>query len=165
MTEYHIYDLLWQITQKEKQTSEIQQLPKTFYDDINTFINSFNNKELTESDQSIKKNTTRMIMELFEKRKQKILIYSAYKKPLPQPAVPSEQEFYNKISETIKTTKLPNSDETKQKQTLKSLQAIPEIILPSGKKIGPLNKDQLLEMTDKNEDAEFLINNSLCVPV
>ena len=40
--------------------------------------------------------------EFFEKRKQKIMIYVAYNKHLPQPVSNNENEFYNKILQTVK---------------------------------------------------------------
>ena len=166
MAEYHIYDLLWQVTQKEKQTNELQLLPKTFYEDIDAFLKTLDKKDLSEDEQATKKNTLKLRTELFERRKQKLLIYAAYKKQIPQPAVQSEQEFYNNISDIIKNTRLKtDAGPTKQAATLKSLQTIPEIILPSGKKFGPLSKDQIIDPGPSEEDAKFLLDNALCAPI
>ena len=166
MAEYKVYDLLWQVAQKEKQTSELQLLPKTFYDDISVFLQTLDKNESSDEDQTIKKNTTKLLNDLFERRKQKLLTYVTYKKPIPQPAVQSEQEFYNSVLEIIKNTKLNTTQPNKTpSQTLKSLQSIPEILLPSGKKIGPLTKDQIINTCESKEDAEFLVSSALCIPI
>lgn len=159
------YELLWQITQKEKQTNELQLLPKTFYNDINEFVGTFDGKELTEEDASTKKNTLRLLNELYERRKQKILIYVAYKKQMPQPAAQPEIDFYNNIAEVANRNKLHAESHSKGGTSLKSLQAIPEIILPSGKKVGPFEKGQIIELNGDGEDIKFLISNSICQPL
>lgn len=162
-----VYEMLWQITQKEKQTNELQPLQKTFYDDVNQLITSFEKKEITEDEANLKKNAIRLLNELYEKRKQKILIYVAYKKQIPQPAIQKEQDFYNKLSDFFNKNKV-NSEEEAQKPnpfTLRSLQTLPEIILPSGKKIGPFEKGQIIEINNNEEDANFLINNTICQKV
>lgn len=157
------YETLWQITQKEKQTNELQLLPKTFYKDINEFLSGFSEKELTESEETTKKNTIRLLNDLYERRKQKILIYVAYKKQIPQPAIQTELDFYNRVLEfangnsvEVLTPQKPHA------HILKSLQSIPEIILPSGKKIGPFEKGQVLEIAGDEGDVEFLVNNTIC---
>jgi len=67
MAEYHTYDLLWQVVQKEKQTNELQLLPKTFYDDIKAFVASLDNKSANEDEQSIRKNALKLASDLFER--------------------------------------------------------------------------------------------------
>lgn len=44
---------------------------------------------------------------------------------------------------------------------LKSLHEMPQIMLPSGAKLGPINKEQIIKI-ENEEDAEFLIKNSIC---
>ncbi len=104
--------------------------------------------------------------EIYERRKQKILIYVAYKKQLPQPAIQAEQQFYNTLIETTNNNKL-DMQRPKEggKQTLQTLQALPEIILPSGKKIGPLEKDQTVVIDADEEDIKFLVSNTICKKV
>jgi hypothetical protein len=65
----------------------------------------------------------------------------------------------------IKDTKLGWNPNQKQAQALRSLQSIPEIILPSGRKLGPLQKDQIVEMEAGDEDAKFLIDGALCATI
>ncbi len=163
MDKTNIYEILWQVTQKEKQTNELQLLPKTFYNDVDDFIRSFDNKELSEEDIGLKKNTMRLLNDLHERRKQKILIYVAYKKQMPQPAILSEQDFYKKLSQVASENKIDFAATQKPNTfLLKSLQSIPEIILPSGRKVGPLEKGQIIELGGNGEDADFLINNTIC---
>jgi hypothetical protein len=156
------YDLLWQIVQKEKQTNELQLLPKGFYDEAAALLDSLSKKEATSEEVNLKKNAIRMVNDLYERRKQKILIYVAYKKQLPQPAVPTEQEFYNELSEVAKKNRVDTHFSKNGRHTMVSLQTIPEIILPSGKKAGPFEKGQVIEMNAEEEDIKFLINNTIC---
>lgn len=160
------YDLLWQFVQKERQTNELQPLPKTFYDDMRTALSTTEDKNLTEDEINTKKNALRLMSEIYERRKQKILIYVAYKKQLPQPAIQAEQQFYNTLIETTNNNKL-DMQRPKEggKQTLQTLQALPEIILPSGKKIGPLEKDQTVVIDADEEDIKFLVSNTICKKV
>jgi len=158
------YDLLWQLVQKEKQTNELQILPKTFYTDATKLLESLDKKDMTEEEAAIKKNTTKLLLEIYERRKQKLLIYVAYKKKLPQPAIQAEQELYDKLVDIVNKEKI-NLSTPKSGQSLVSLQKIPEIILPSGKRIGPFEKDQIVNVQADDEDVKFLISNAICKEV
>lgn len=158
------YDLLWQLVQKEKQTNELQLLPKTFYTDAIKLLESLDKGDMTEDETNIKKNTTKLILEIYERRKQKLLIYVAYKKHLPQPSIQVEQELYDKLADIVNKEKI-NLSTPKAGQPLISLQKIPEIILPSGKKIGPFEKDQIINVQADDEDVRFLLSNSICKEV
>ena len=158
------YDLLWQLVQKEKQTNELQLLPKTFYTDATKLLESLDKKDMTEEEAAIKKNTTKLLLEIYERRKQKLLIYVAYKKKLPQPAIQAEQELYDKLVDIVNKEKI-NLSTPKSGQSLVSLQKIPEIILPSGKRIGPFEKDQIVNVQADDEDVKFLISNAICKEV
>ncbi|MCL5430581.1 MAG: hypothetical protein M1504_03865 [Candidatus Marsarchaeota archaeon] len=157
------YEMLWQVTQKEKQSNELQPLPKTFYDDVSSYLKQFDKKELSDDEANTKKNTLKLLNELYDRRKQKVLIYVAYKKQLPQPAILKEQEFYNLIlEETSKNTINISSIQKQDTKVLRTLQALPEIILPSGRKLGPVEKGQLIEVSNKEDDIKFLINTTIC---
>lgn len=154
------YDYLWQAYQKEKQTNQLLLVPKTFYEDAAEFIN--NTKQSSNSDPSIRENASRILNEFFEKRKQKILIYIAYNKQLPQPISNSETEFYNKVLQAVKSERLDLTKDIKNgNHTLKSLKSIPEIVLPSGNKLGPLAKDQVIDSLEE-PDRNYLIENAIC---
>jgi DNA replication initiation complex subunit (GINS family) len=154
------YDYLWQAYQKEKQTNQLLLIPKTFYDEALKFVKV--NESTPYTTQHTPENTIRLINDFFEKRKQKILIYIAYNKPLPQPISNNETEFYNRILQIVKSEKLDLSGDIKVNlNTLKSIKDIPEIILPSGNKIGPLRKDQIVEAGNE-QDRKYLIENTIC---
>lgn len=164
MAESLSYDYLWQACQKEKQTNQLLLVPKTFYDDIIEYINSLPQSTPGEVDSGMKANSIKLLNEIFERRKQKILLYVAYSKQLPQPISNLELEFYNRLTEVARATRLEHQSIKNGSGTaLKSLKDIPEIILPSGNKIGPLKKDQVLEMKrGQDSDIEFLTKNMIC---
>ena len=159
MAEITFYDNLWQAYQKEKQTNQLLLLSKTFYEDISTLINTTNPTEDIEP--SVKENAARVLNEFFEKRKQKILLYVAYNKPLPQPISANELEFYNKILQILKAERIDTQRPKTPKNVLISIKEIPEILLPSGNKFGPLKKDQTVE-AENEQDKIYLLENSIC---
>lgn len=164
MINSQIYETLWQAAQKERQTNELQPLPKNFYEETTEFLKGFEGKELGEDEATTKRNTLRLLDELYERRKQKILIYVAYKRQLPQPAIQKEVDFYNSLLEQVERNKInlsPSAQGPGHKHMLKSIQSLPEITLPSGKKLGPLEKGQLIEMQGE-EDVKFLITSTIC---
>ena len=159
MDETVSYDYLWQAYQKEKQTNQLLLLSKTFYEDVEEFM-TFEAKTQT-PESLLHNNASKLLNEFFDKRKQKILIYVAYNKQLPQPISSVELEFYNKILQTVKSEKFPIQGR-QHTNLLKSTKDIPEIILPSGKKFGPLKKDQEIGAIDE-QDKVYLLENSICV--
>ncbi len=100
-----------------------------------------------------------MLTNIYERRKQKILIYLAYNQVLPQPAPSVELQLYNKLSDIIKKETLEAFADTAHE--LLVLQGIPKVVLPSGKEIGPLEKEQVIHIGDES-DENFLLNNSIC---
>lgn len=158
------YETIWQIYQKEKQSNELQLIPKSLYEDADILINKLRG-EKTEEAGTEADNAQRLINYIFEKRKQKIMLYAAYGRPMPGPSPQEEEEFYNEALEILKSRRLKTA-RPKEIKTLKALQKIPEIILPSGNKEGPFEKDQLVEIKSSNkEDINFLINNGICKEV
>lgn len=151
------FDEIWQAWQKEKQSSKLQQIPKNFYDDVFSFIK--NNQSSTEIQQTTKENVRKMLANIYERRKQKILIYLAYNQALPQPAPLVELQLYNKLSDIIKKETLEAFVGTTHE--LLVLQDIPKVVLPSGKEVGPLEKEQTIRIDDES-DENFLLNNSIC---
>ncbi len=92
-------------------------------------------------------------------------MYAAYGKQLPQPISNDETEFYNGILQLMKSRKLDFSKAfTSSGGMLKALKEIPEIMLPSGRSIGPFKKDQMVEVQD-SQDSEYLKENSICESV
>ena len=117
------YDFLWQAYQKEKQTNQLLLIPKTFYEDS---INFINNIKPDANGYSTKDISIKLLNDFFERRKQKILIYIAYNKQLPQPISNNEIEFYNKLLQTMKSEKLDfTMQEKHMAYELKSIKEIP----------------------------------------
>ncbi len=154
--ETETYDTVWLVWQKEKQTTKLQQIPKTFYKDVFDYLDKTNKPTDTES--TTKENTKRLLNNIYERRKQKILAYLAYNQQPPQPMPPEEERFYTNLYATIKNDRLGD------KSVLGALTALhdtPKIILPSGVEVGPLMKDQTV-LIDSTQDTEFLLSNNLC---
>lgn len=161
MTVTITYDYLWEIYQKEKQTNQLLPISKSFYTDAQTFINKLGTTN--EVDANTKANTINLLNNLFEKRRQKILIYIAYGKALPQPVSSLEQDFCDRVNDVLKVNKLDSTNNrTPDRVLLRSLKDIPEVVLPSGNKAGPFKKNQTIELSSHEGDIEFLLSNTIC---
>ncbi len=147
-------EVLFEKLQAEKKTGELLTLPIDFYqaaekEEKRLELNStFENKHYLE-------NFKKLLNQLKERRIQKVLIYLAYNKQLPQPIPKEEEDIYNKVKELI-------SGESKVKPStkIKINIDIPEIITPKGSKIGPFSKGQIVEMED-NSEVEFILQNKI----
>jgi hypothetical protein len=153
----NFYDVLWQAHQKEKNATELQPLPNNFYKDMNEIIAKIDPQD--HSNPKLKENSARLMNELIERRKQKILIYVAYKKHPPQSNLPEEEAFYTSLLEVTKTQNFIGG--TKSATRLKVLNELPQISLPSGSQVGPLSKNQIIELNNR-EDIEYLTSNGVC---
>lgn len=163
MTNEITYDVLWEVCQKEKQTNQLLTIPRNFYGEALEFVNKTAADKTDPQAQTASANSLRLLNEIFEKRKQKILVYLAYNRALPQPISNLELEFYNRVAQAAKSEKLSIAEtKSRGRLSLKSLIDIPEIVLPSGNKAGPFKKDQIIEFDNANADTEFLISNSIC---
>jgi hypothetical protein len=161
MTTTITYDYLWETFQKEKATNQLLPISRTFYTDALFYINGLSGKG--ESESATKANSTSILNNLFEKRRQKILIYIAYGKPLPQPISNMEQELCNKVLDILKVNKLDGTNiKSTDKVSLRSLKDMQEVILPSGNKAGPFKKDQIMELGNQESDIAFLLGNEIC---
>jgi len=160
MDETISYDYLWQAYQKEKQTNQLLLLSKTFYEDVSQFAAEHNSKPGNQT----RENAIKLLADFFEKRKQKILIYVAYGRQLPQPISNTELEFYNKVLQAFKSEKLSFGKAPNTKPIFRSTRDVPEIILPSGNKFGPVRKDEKIEINN-NQDEAYLLENSICEQV
>ena len=157
------FDVLWQTWQKERKSSMLQQVDRNFYHDAMEFYDNVKKSE----DQDLKTNLIKILTNIIELRKQKLLAYVAYNKPIQQTLPKEELDFYKAVATYSKTFQESlfsgHGLETQQKQNagLKVKQEVPEIILPSGNKIGPLMKNNTIYV-DNESDAEFLLNNGIC---
>jgi hypothetical protein len=128
---------------EEKKTGELLPLPIDFY-------SRYGNNTNDES----RENKNKTISALKAKRMQKILVYLAYGRPLPQQVPEEEKHIYQEIKKLI-------SQKTKEDtKKLKILIKIPEIITPEGQKIGPYEKNQIIE-TSNNSNVEYILKNKI----
>ncbi len=151
------FDLLFDVFQEEKKKGDIQPLAKDFYIDALEYI-----KKLEQggngSVETIKKieNFKKLLVGLKERRRQKLLIYLAYNKSLPEKIPFDDEQLYIKLKNTLNEQ---NSGEIKLLK-LKINSDIPQIITPNGSKLGPFNQNQIIEVNN-HVDLEFLINNKV----
>ena len=140
--------------QTEKVTGELQPLQKDFYVQAVVFINTLEKEPTTEKAKQAE-NTKRMIAILRERRKQKLLVYLAYDRPLPQQMPEEEEVLYNEIIKLL-TKDIPNSKLSRLKITTN----IPEVITAEGRKIGPYRQGEVIEVSNSG-DAEFIVKNKI----
>lgn len=154
------YSVLWQTYQKERQSNELQMVPRSFYEDSKEFVESIDMKA-SEDAKTLKENAARILNSVFERRRQKVLMYVAYGRPLPSSTPAQDTVLYEEALKLLKSDSVAGTKTSQIVPPLRSVQQIPQIILPSGRKIGPLEKEQLIDVPDK-EDTAFLINNGIC---
>ena len=138
---------IFNLLKSEKKTGEIMPLRSTFYREAEAFIK----QQPPDQTQNIAK-TVNIIK---EKRMQKILIYLAYDKPLPQPLPQEEEETKNEIKLIL--SKTATQPKTKK---IKITAHIPEVITSSGNKLGPYEQNEIIELYN-NTDIKFIIDNKI----
>lgn len=134
----------------EKKTGELVPLPKDFYRQAEQTL-----KDSGESESNEYSSVSKLIASIREKRAQKLLIYVAYDKDLPQ-SIPSEDEdLYIQIKKIVNKN-APENKSIKVKITKK----IPQVITPSGNSIGPFEQNEVVYLSDM-ADVKFIIDNKL----
>ncbi len=136
---------------EEKKTGELLPLPKNFYVMFEESIG----KVQKEGSQAELQNKVTALNTLKSKRTQKILVYVAYGKPIPNPLPYEEEELYTQILRIINKEQ-PISKPAK----IKILINIPEVITTNGNKIGPYKEGEIVQV-ELPADAEFIINNRI----
>ncbi len=132
---------------KEKNTSKLLPMKKDFYKEAEELVrNSKNEVEKT--------NITNTLGFLKEKRTQKILMYIAYDKQIGNEVADEENEIYSKIRAVLKKGKIQNSTKIKINMD------VPEIITNTGTKLGPYNKNEIIDI-NSNDDVMFIIENNI----
>ncbi len=145
------FETVFSVLEKEKSTGELQPLSANFYKEVSEFVASVKDS----ASKSELANLEKMVLQLKEKRKQKILIYIAYNRHLPEPVPEEEETLYNEI------VKILNKGEKKAETAkIKILADLPEIITPEGKKLGPFKSGEVIELEDQN-DINFVITNKI----
>ena len=147
-------EVIFSKLQAERKTGELLPLPADFYEQIDKEIESLKKKSSLDNKQYLE-NFIKLVNQLKERRIQKVLIYLAYNKQLPQPIPRSEENLFKRIKAIM-------SEETKsvQAKRIKINLDIPEIITPEGNKIGPFSKDQIIEIDD-NKEIEYILQNKI----
>ncbi len=151
-------DILFSKLAEERKTGELLPLAKDFYKKTEEYIEKESSGENSETKAKQIENFKKLLSEIREKRIQKILIYLAYSKKLPS-SVPEEEELlYSEIKKQISNISNPQGSKNLK---VRIVADIPEVVIQTGGKIGPFSKNQIVEVSDKNE-LDFLLNNKLC---
>jgi hypothetical protein len=148
-------ELLFSVLQQEKATGELQQLRHDFYVQVNSFLNSLASNRDSEDQARQAENTKRMATSLAEKRRQKILLYIAYNKPLPAIVPAEDEKLYNDIRGL-----LASGNSNAKISKLKINSDVPEVLTAQGRRIGPFRQGEIVEVSD-GSDIEFMIKNKI----
>ena len=149
-------DEIFNIIKTEARHGEMTDLSPDFYVKLRKKIEDLKNTD-DETNTSTAENVVQAEKTLKTKRMQKILIYLAYNKQLPARVPEEERSTYERIKQIINETS-SLSKTTKVKITTRT----PEIINQEGKKIGPFEQNQVVEL-DKDSDINFIISNKIGV--
>jgi ribosomal protein S15P/S13E len=137
------------ILKNERKTGELTAQPQDFYALITKAVN------LAADNSDERRNISKLGLQIKELRTQKLLVYLAYNKAMPHPMPAEEEALYIQIKKVlnrsggdIKTTKL------------KVTKTIPQIVTPTGSKLGPYEQNQLIYLSEIS-DIKFIIDNKL----
>ena len=145
-------ELIFKKLNEERISGEIKLLNEDFYTKVRMCIEKLSRDRSTANETE---NARRMFSSLVEKRKQKLLLYLAYNKPLPKPIPREEEDLYTEMQKILSS----ETSETKITK-IKVMAELPEIVTPYGKKLGPYKSGDVLEIYD-DKDAVFLLNNKI----
>ena len=101
------------------------------------------------------KSMLRLATQIQTARTQKLLIYIAYNKEVPRPLPTQEEDLYIQIKKIL----INWTGENKQSK-IKITKPIPQIVTPTGTKLGPFEQNQIVQLTE-NSDIKFMIDNKL----
>ena len=138
---------------EERSKGELSPLPKDFYLEASKFIESMASGD---SDTKQVLNVQKILRDIREKRRQKLVVYLAYNRPLPQPFPAEEEALYNEIRRILNETAESNAGTAR----LRILSDIPEILTTEGRKIGPYKQGEVIEIS-AGADAEFMLKNKI----
>ena len=94
-------EMLFLKLNEEKNRGELLPLQKEFYFAAAEFIRELESETGGQPNQKQAENTRKLVENLKDKRRQKLLIYLAYEKPLPQPVPEEEEGLYNEIRKIL----------------------------------------------------------------
>ncbi len=131
---------------EERKTGELLQLPGDFYKKAEIIA--------TKENEQTKSNNDKLLNTLKAKRIQKLLIYIAYDRQLPQNIPEEEKTLYKRIKGVLE-----DSEGHEVSARIRILADIPEIATSYGGKIGPYKANEEVEVDD--EEAEFILKNNI----
>lgn len=138
------------LLKNEKKTGELLALPKEFYSQAEDTLRSSGSTDTNEYNSTMK-----LISSLKEKRTQKLLVYLAYNKNIPQPIPSEEEDLYIQIKKILNNN-TPESKAIKVKITKK----IPQVLTPTGNSVGPFEQNETIYLSDIG-DVKFIVDNKL----
>ncbi|MDE1855682.1 MAG: hypothetical protein KGH49_00365 [Candidatus Micrarchaeota archaeon] len=147
---------LFNMLQSERKTGEVLPLPKDFYKEASQQLGSLEGSP----DKQHSANFRKLLASVKERRIQKLLIYLAYNKQLPNQVPDEEEELYKNIRLLLES----KASNVQQLRRVKISADMPELTMPNGSRVGPYKKSQVLEVAD-NYAADFLVNNKLAEQV
>ena len=140
--------MVFEVLKAEKKSGELVVLSKDFYEETAKLLAQ--TKDPTE-----KQNIGRTIDSIKEKRTQKILVYVAYNKELPNQPPHEEEDLYNQITKIVKR-EARTTNQTKVRITAD----VPELITTKGNRIGPFKQNEIVSVGD-GDDTKFIIENRI----
>jgi DNA replication initiation complex subunit (GINS family) len=179
-----LYDELYEVWQKEKETLEIQRLPKNFYAKIATYI-----KKMKQDNRMLDKKTTKakllgnefrnvkiMLGQLLQVRYKKFLEKASFKENVHKENLTGEEKkLYSEVLPLAETYKAFSKDILRghlsnirkdRKQTmivLRFVQEIPALVGSDMKTYGPFAPEDIATLPPEN--AQVLIKQGVAVEV
>jgi len=180
----NLYDELYEVWKKEKETLEIQRLPKNFYAKIAAYI-----KKIKEENRMLDKKTTKaklldsefknvkiIVGELLQRRYKKFLEKTLARETVPKEALTEEEEklygevlplaeAYHAFSKDILRGHLSNveKDAKQTMMVLRFVQEIPALVGSDMKTYGPFAPEDIATLPPEN--ARILIKQGVAVEV
>lgn len=152
MTNYVTTEELFSKLSEEKKTGELLPLPETLYEVAETPPPE---DQTPDGNLKQQENKKRILAALRARRIQKILTYIAFGRNLPHPIPKEEERLYIRIKRIVE-----EGNEGHKTTKIKVLVNTPELTTPEGKRIGPFEKNMLIEV-ENQQDLEFLIKNKI----
>ena len=179
-----MYDELYEVWKREKETAEIQRLPRNFYAEIASYI-----KKMKEENRMLDKKTTKakllgnefrnvriMLGELLQRRYKKFLEKALDKETVPKEGLTEEEkklygevlplpEAYKAFSRDILRGHLSNVEKGAKKtlMVLRFIQEIPALVGADMKTYGPFAPEDIATLPPEN--ARLLIKQGVAVEV
>ncbi len=169
-----MYDELFEAWRKEKETSDLQRLPKDFYAKLADYMRRIREERRMMDEESIRgkllrreeENVRRMISDLIQTRYKKISQIIAKREIAPLTALTEEEEnLYNGLSSHAETynTLLKNilqgrkpkirHPKTKGFMVVRILKEIPQIVGSDMKTYGPFKPEDVAALPEENAKA------------